>query len=129
MSDSLTVKILINNSYSGFHGAGPQDTFTQARSYTFTPSLTDPEASPAEAVTAAAETMFTLLNKPEDYCTDDERKMIGDYHQFYSSLSVGDVVIVGETALAVAKYGFKPYALTAERIVNRVDAAGRHIRT
>ncbi len=136
----LNVRVLVNDSMDGFvRGFRPGDTFAEALRYreavatgrrTGNDSGDDEGAEdPVTTLMRLAEKAFELTNLPDEVLTADQLALLGDYHRRFNSLSVGDVVVIGETALACGRLSWDPVTLPDGAVGDdRIDAHGRHCK-
>ncbi|QXN74357.1 hypothetical protein SEA_CAFASSO_142 [Gordonia phage Cafasso] len=107
MSDQLTVVIYHNRSRDNFRGY--QDDHRLVRVFDYQTKLRSPEA--------ICEHAFMVFNAPEETLEiDDFLLAVGYRERELRSLSVGDVVVIGETAWACDRIGWKHVRLTAEQV-------------
>jgi hypothetical protein len=105
MTIMLTVSIWHNvtrhpdGRHSGFAGFTPGDQMVKVFTY-------DTPATGRSPASIAEDSFAAFNNAP---CSDDAAALARQYRQRrLRSLSVGDMVVVGETALTVASAGFTP---------------------
>ena len=135
----LDVRVLVNDSMDGFvRGFRPGDTFAEALRYheaVATDRLTGEDSDDEDAedlvgtLMRLAEKAFELTNLPDEVLSADQLALLGDYHRRFNSLSVGDVVVIGETALACGRLSWDPVTLPDGAVSDdRIDAHGRHCK-
>lgn len=74
-------------------------------------------SAPAKEPTAMCEDAFRIFNVDPEHLAEEERALATQYraHQV-RSLSMGDVVVIGETAWACARFGWENVSLTSSQI-------------
>ena len=100
---TLTTTVYLNDahaSFLGFNRAAPARLRAAATFNLPIPTNTRPQQT---AISAALEHIFDELN-----CEPTTTWATGWRHAGHRSLSVGDVVVIGETAWAVASIGWNP---------------------
>ncbi|QEN17626.1 hypothetical protein ACRDU6_00445 (plasmid) [Mycolicibacterium sp. ELW1] len=100
---ALTTTVYLNDaeaSFLGFNRAAPARLRAAATFNLAIPTGTRPHQT---AIGAALEHIFDELN-----CEPTASWAVGWRHAGHRSLSVGDVVVIGETAWAVASVGWNP---------------------
>ena len=90
-----------------FHNVQPEHRFEGYRPGDAIVRVFETEAPDGQDPHITAEEMFTIGNAPEDYLSGRQLELATAYRaRRLRSLSVGDVVAVGETPLAVARCGY-----------------------
>ena len=108
MPETMTVTIYHNTDRYSF--CGYQDGHRLVRVFDYPTALTDPAAICSHA--------FVVFNAPEEVLEIDDFFTAATYRdRGLRSLSVGDVVVVGETAWACERIGWRSVRLTAEQVV------------
>jgi hypothetical protein len=102
------VAVYLNEGEDHFNGYRDGDALHKVYEYELS-GTPDPEAIAGQA--------FRMFNAPEECLVDDERQHAMRYRAGQNrSLSVGDVVVVGEVALAVARAGFDSMSISSEQV-------------
>ena len=90
-----------------FHNVQPEHRFQGYQAGDAIVRVFEAEVPDGQDPHAVAEQMFEMGNAPEDYLSGDALDLAITYRgRRLRSLSVGDVVAVGETPLAVARCGY-----------------------